>query len=304
MTYNNIFLYPEYLAGYDVSGCIVNQTILNRGYMKNIFKAPEKITAPCDYVIKKAIYGGHIIPHYGHMLTESISRLWAISGKYKDYVVLFFKIDNELVEKYINHEIFYELRKSKRMYVIDKPVMVQELVIPDPVWQDTAYTYPEMRVAALNTFYFAHKKEEKKSRNKKYYLSRRKLDRFVYGYIVRENELESELQKMGFIIIHPQELSFYRQVEIFNTALCVVGLIGSAFHTMLFADCDGLICIYLTLSGVNINFPNIDMLTGAVGYYVSCSLICPWAIKKVIFLDVHYALHSVGTILKENGVIN
>lgn len=296
--YQNVVLSSASYAGYQLDGKVISETVLKRGYQNNYFYSPDKIIPDYTSVIKKAFYGGHLLPHYGHLITESISRYWVLDKYEYIPVLMFARGQSDDAKRYLSHEIYERLNCVGRLHIINDSVLVEELIIPEPAWIDTSYAYFEMRKAALNLYL---KKSENSGRYRRVYLSRSGLEKREYGYIVDEDELEKKLVLLGFEIVHPQYLSFQDQIKIFNESEYVVGLIGSAFHTMLFANCEGLSCVYLCFGSPNVNFPNIDAITNTKGYYVSCAVIHPYAIKKIIMLDVEYAVRSIINII--NGVL-
>ncbi len=70
-----------------------------------------------------------------------------------------------------------------------------------------------------------------KERNKRIILSRVKM-----GHRIIKNSVDfiNLLKKYDFKVIHPQDLSFKEQVEIFNSAEIVIGMMGSSFSNILF----------------------------------------------------------------------
>jgi Glycosyltransferase 61 len=66
------------------------------------------------------------------------------------------------------------------------------------------------------------------------YLSRSRHPPGLHG-ILNELEVEDTLVRLGFTIIHPQELPFPKQMALYAGATCLVSAFGSATHNSLFA---------------------------------------------------------------------
>lgn len=74
-------------------------------------------------------------------------------------------------------------------------------------------------------------KSDIKERKRRLFLSRAKVNS---RHILNYRELVDLLNKYGFEELHPQDLPFKRQVEIFNEAEIVIGSEGSAFTNIIF----------------------------------------------------------------------
>ena len=70
---------------------------------------------------------------------------------------------------------------------------------------------------------------------KRVWLSRSRLAEHA-GRILDEDEIESRLRSIGWMILHPQELPVRRQLEIMSDAETIGGFLGSAFHTLILAN--------------------------------------------------------------------
>jgi capsular polysaccharide biosynthesis protein len=104
----------------------------------------------------------------------------------------------------------------------------------------------------------------------KIYLTRSKLksrDRKA----AEELELENRMRNEGFEIFAPEQLSFTDQVRMFNSAKWVVGTIGSAFHTCLFARPNPDRALFMmTWDKINPRYLMIDEMTGQRSHYLNC----------------------------------
>ena len=79
---NAIFV-PDFHCLYDSAGHRILESCIRRGVLLDqIVGAPETIAVPncMASVDLPLVYLGPIIHHWGHFLTESISRLWSLDG--------------------------------------------------------------------------------------------------------------------------------------------------------------------------------------------------------------------------------
>jgi capsular polysaccharide biosynthesis protein len=87
----------------------------------------------------------------------------------------------------------------------------------------------------------------------------------------QELELEERLSKEGFEIVAPEQVAFVDQVRLFNAAKWVAGMIGSAFHTCLFAHPNPDRALFVTCwDKINPRYLMIDEITGQRSYYLNC----------------------------------
>ena len=80
--FENLTFFRKISALYDESGRIVTETRVRRGpqLAKARGELPETVPIPRDArrVAEPVLYGGQLRAHWGHFLTEGISRLWAL----------------------------------------------------------------------------------------------------------------------------------------------------------------------------------------------------------------------------------
>ncbi|WP_086613727.1 glycosyltransferase family 61 protein [Acetobacter indonesiensis] len=192
------------------------------------------------------IFVGHLHPQYGHFITECISRLWYLEKINKsDLKIIVRGIEKK--EELFKIKWFLEIinileLKPENFFVPDTPVVFKTLIVPAPLFSEDSVCFSRMATfcnAIGSKFSQERSQELQKQRN--IYLSRSKLSCGTV-FIENEKELESELQKKGFEIVHPQDLTVNEQINIFRNDNFVIGQVGSAFHTSIFVPSPQGIC--------------------------------------------------------------
>lgn len=181
------------------------------------------------------LFGGRFSPHFGHFLSETLSRLWAL-----DYIdvpvkgVLFFPAHNDFVDPASN--MFSQLAS-----IMDAPVnykicdefyRVDQLIVP-PQGSGIGrlmVSSPEMRQYVKRHF----KTDLAPTPHEKIYISRSgsfgKTGRNYLG----EARLEELLEAEGYLIFHPEQHSWQDQIRHYLSARYILGPDGSAFHLVNF----------------------------------------------------------------------
>ncbi len=181
------------------------------------------------------LFGGRFTPAFGHFLSETMSRLWAL-----DHIdepiegVLFFP-------SYNNDEGSAEKLFSQLAEIMDPPVKykivdafyrVDKLIVP-PQGSGIGrllMSSPEMRDYILKHI----KRDLKPTGHDKIYISRSgqfgKIGRGFLG----EKKLEMLLEDEGYLIFHPQDHSWEDQMRHYLSASHILGPDGSPFHMVNF----------------------------------------------------------------------
>ena len=312
-SYNDVLYYPArkspFINGglYTAQGKLINASALFRGYAKN-----EQITKPLaiastTHNLKKIkplqgsyVYIGPIVNHYGHFLTECISRLWyVINSTQKDTFLLFHGNPNVFKVDYIKS--FFDLLNidHERLIILDRPALLSNVVIPCPSMSNRAEIYQihklSTQIAAQNAL--VGRRIQKTTQP--LYLSRKNLNRGQRKN-VNERELEKHLLDNKIRVIDPQTLDLNQQIYLFNKHKIIIGPIGSAHHSSLFSV-DSNVHIYIS-ARIETNYLMIDYIKDNKSYYIktlSDKLSLKQGAGKNFFLDVGTTIES----LKEIGVL-
>lgn len=178
------------------------------------------------------LYGGTLFFHFGHFLTESLSRLWAVADSGAQSILFTPKSLRGRQPPGLTGwqaEILDRLGIRLPVCILYEPLEVEDLVVPaqgfglGPLSQGS----PAFRAFArrLRPADAGRVMPE----GAKVYLSRSRLPRKT-GSILGEARLEQALADQGFTIFHPQDHPIDDQLRVFSAARHLVGPEGSAFH--------------------------------------------------------------------------
>ena len=175
------------------------------------------------------IYGGILFDHFGHFLTESVSRLWYICEHTAENIrIAFLPLKNQKPSPQIYE--FFELLGIKReqIILIDRPTRFPKIVVPDTTSVFCGY-YTDKFMMPYRT---VSERVEPKN-EEKIYLSRRKFKGgiTIYG----EDRLEDAFKKNGFKVLYPERLSLKEQIAYVKGAREIACVMGTAAHLCLFA---------------------------------------------------------------------
>ncbi len=218
------------------------ETHLLRGKNHDFFSCKPKsiqetIEEPVRY--ESVYYLGWLIPHYGHFLMESLSRLWAVERAKKNTYYLFNVYNGG--EKFLRNTTWAkqmlesfgiseeQIIFSTETFIADNLIVPsQALILHSGVAVDAQrHTWSKIRrkYASVN----------RDHGHKRIYLSRR-LFKKQKRVLTNEKEVEQLFESFGFKVIFPEQLSFTEQVELFAEADIVAGPSGSALHNSAFMN--------------------------------------------------------------------
>jgi len=176
------------------------------------------IPEPTDHLEGRHLFGGILFSHFGHLLTESASRLWATSGV--DSIVFFpdSKRPKARAIKLLN-KAFGPLPP---ITIIHQPTTIETLIIPEQGFglREMSAGSPEFRAFA-----------DARLRGRgigfaKLYVSRSRFPK--NGRHLLERKIEQYLQQEGYDVFHPQEHDLEKQVAKYQTASIVLSSDNSA----------------------------------------------------------------------------
>lgn len=204
---------------FDATGFVREALVVSSG---NIRTGIQQYQEPIRHRDEGGIYAGAFYPSYGHFLTESLSRLW-FAHERPDLPLIW---DRGARVKPFHREILRLLGIKNHSIWIEEPTRIKELFIP----------YPGLSIGTH--FDIGHRRflgvvePRKVIKGKKIYLSRLDFDG-EEGKIVNERRLHWMLCAAGFRIVYPEKLSVEKQLNELTSSEVVLGLEGSALHTLL-----------------------------------------------------------------------
>ena len=229
----------------------------------------DTLPADCEY-----IYGGRMVPHFGHFLIETMSRLWVLARQN-------LQPHQRLIFHGPGHpEQWWELAYVRaclgalgvapaHVVGIDRPVRIARLLVPDATFRPQARARPAFRDACVEVgrrLLADRSLEAVLAPGTPVYLSKSRVPEGVRR-IANEVELEQELSRRGIVVIHPETMSLAEQISLFQTCGTVGGIAGSAHHMSAFADKSVRFRLLLTDDSLNSNFVLIDKLNGNDSLY-------------------------------------
>ena len=207
---------------YTSDGQFVEDSLLYRG-------RPAELQKPVEYLSETYIYGGCLFRHFGHLIWESISRLYIIR-QCKDYPILFINPNDEQLNNKLS-TFFKTIGVKNEIRLVKVPTSVENLIYSPPGSALNPLYINEEQFNALQYFSFSENMIDNYS-EKKIWISRSNL---LFGVVVNELVIEKVLTKIGYKIIYPELLPIKEQVRLICTADIVAGFDGSAFFSLLFS---------------------------------------------------------------------
>lgn len=178
------------------------------------------------HVLKgRHVWGGLYYGHFGHFMTETMSRCWAFDAPDAESVVFVPKHgDLQEFQKY-QSEFWEMLNLKQRVTIAREPILVEELLVPGQGFGLGAISRgtPEFRATMRNMAERLPRDPEKKI-----YISRTKFN--GRGGVVAEVAIERSLRENGYEIVHPEKLALSDQLRLYKSATHILGVDSSAFH--------------------------------------------------------------------------
>lgn len=217
----------------------------------------EPVVDVCD---EEVVWGGCVQPHYGHFLTESVSRLWPLlpGGALEGLPVVCVRPPNLPYEQQWSAAFGARAVETPESGV----VRFTRMFVPEPAWMLRSWVAPEVRDIHLH----ARRSLDVPSLPPQgiLWLSRSGLEweRRAYDEALLEWILEEHVT-----LIHPEEKTLSEQIAAIEAGDGVAGLVGSAFHTLLAAR-EPPDCLFLCPGRVSTNYVTQDRLLGTNGAFV------------------------------------
>jgi hypothetical protein len=185
--------------------------------------------APVQVRGDDVVWGGPLTFHYGHFLTESVSRLWPLlpGGVLEGLPVVWSDCPS--------HPIMDEWLKAFDIRVttlpLSGPVRFTNMFVPEPAWRLDTWVAAEIRSIHLQ----ARRGLEVPSRPRAgvLWLSRSGLSRWRRAY---DEVLLEWLLGEHVVSIRPEAMSLAEQISAIEGSEAVAGIVGSAFHSLLMAE--------------------------------------------------------------------
>ncbi len=188
-----------------------------------------------DEIIKydeDVIFGGVIFPtarRFGHMMIETMSRLWyVVEGKQSNLRIAFVILPES--KEYFD-DFFRLLGIDKdRVLIIDKPAQFRNVFIPEQAFILFSNYHDK-----FNIIYDKMMSSVEEKGSRKLYLTRRNFVRYDGANDgINEQYLEEFFRKRGYEVISPQQYSIEEQIAYMKGADDVICSEGTLSHLALF----------------------------------------------------------------------
>ncbi len=257
---------PFYYGGVYNLDCVVSEkSLLNRSWGQIVSAYPESDMAALEPTRhhESVVYGGLILKHFGHFLVESTTRLWwPILNGFDGPIVFHSEVPNPLSIHFVR-EFFELLGITERVIVIDKALSFDTIYVPEPAFEIQTYAHP-LYLLPFKEIIQGPEFKSLQLMPKKLYLSRTRLGA---GLAAGEEFIEEIMKSNGFVIIHPERLSLLEQIKYVYSAETICGVVGSAFHLLLFTEGKQTVCIN-RIGWLNPNYIIVDQLTKSKPVYI------------------------------------
>jgi len=174
------------------------------------------------------IFGGLLQNrHFGHFITESITRIWAAEYLSSDFrsIVFYLRSLDRPIAGFVGN-VLNELSPGLEVRFVSAPTEFEILAVPEQIGHPKhGFVYGHSAVRRA----FRKARANRSAGPKKVYVSRSALKAMEGGFLLEEL-LEQNLEREGYVIIHPQELSIKEQLDIYYSAENLVFAEGSALH--------------------------------------------------------------------------
>ena len=228
---SSVYFIRGSISLYDSDGQRIPESCLSRASGLHM-PGPERIEVPegCRTINEPMLYLGWLQDHWGHFLTEGISRLWARHVHPETHDLNSFTAFGYPLAPQVTDYLRWLGLSGTRFTHFDQAVRIETCFIPAPSFTDrteafAAHLLPSQQMAELSSF-----ARQRGTTSRPVYLSRSRLG---FGRKTRrEEELEQALSNRGVLIVYPEQLSLQQQIALFNTHEVFIGTWGSAFHGM------------------------------------------------------------------------
>lgn len=182
--------------------------------------------APAEYdtLQGRYLFGGMFYGHFGHVITETIARMWAWKPGY-DGLLLTPKHANLLHIKKHYRQFFASLGVEECPIIISRPMLVEQLDIPGQAYGLGAIASgtPEFK-----SFISQASSSIEPEGHEKIYISR--TNYIARGGLIAESVLEQNLTDAGYVPFYPEKYSWTEQLAAYKAAKKIISLDTSALH--------------------------------------------------------------------------
>lgn len=194
---------------------------------------PEAARAQAEPWPGTYLFGGYYLPHFGHFVLESLSRLWALEAIEEPLDgIVFLHLGRNSPDPAAYAEIFEGLGVTCPIHILDGPIRAGRLYVPQQGlgMGPNAAGLPEQREFLRRRFAGLAVPVEG---HDKVYISRSGYG-LKRGGMLGEGYLERTMERAGYHVFHPQREPLGVQVGTYLAASRIVSPDNSALHVAAF----------------------------------------------------------------------
>ena len=226
----------EYYGGLvdSKTGKLIDEAIHFDG--DNSQEFPEQKDIRTDIQINHVLFfGGILYDHFGHVLLDSISRLWAypLIKELDPYIYFYVPWDTP---KYLEKNNYvYQILKGfniphKRIIFSAKPAKLRKVIIAPQKYGYGLCKSPDKHfMNFLRSFTYKKSVPQNFEDADKIYVSRTKI-KYGLGKPIGEKYFEAFLESIGYRIFYPEHYKLNEQLTVYSNAAKVIFCEGSALH--------------------------------------------------------------------------
>lgn len=188
---------------------------------------PCQVQGSINHVQETVVYGGVIFNHFGHMITESLSRMWwLLENRNCGHKFVFISYDDSNSINFIDYLLLLGLEEED-IVLLKEPIKFDLIIVP----VQTTYLFTGFEDKAI-AIYNTIRDSVVPASYDKIYLTRTK---FQLQDTVNEEYFENYYRSIGYEIIAMEQLSIREQTSIMAGAKSVVCTSGTLQHHILFS---------------------------------------------------------------------
>lgn len=186
---------------------------------------------PVRHLQGTSVYLGHLMGHYGHFITETLSTFWALEDIEPSHFVFHPFLFGSKLLPFMTYFIESFKIDVEKIAILTSPCSFEKIIVPERTFHLNSHIHERYRDISKQIMDF-HSLNGK-DRSRKIFLSRSRLPNDVRG-MDNSSELDSLMASLDFEVIHPQTLTSQEQLKIYSSTLVMAGLSGSALHNCIF----------------------------------------------------------------------
>ena len=228
----------------------------------------EALAEPEPVETGPTLYIGLLALHYGHFVINTLPHLWPLVGWTGRRPKLLCHVEPGSW----NGVPFLAAILGRLglgpddLVAFDRPVRLADVLVPEPALHEQASVHAVCGDLYRRVGEGFWDPSEVDSESRPAYLAKTRLTSGITR-LINEDALAAELDRHGVEIVHPERLDFGAQVRLLSRRRIVLGTVGSAFHTSVFAAPRRRLVGLNWQPALNANFPLLDGLNGTRARY-------------------------------------